>query len=253
MDKLDERAFELLFEIHKDLPREGPGNQESTARAFSMLTALPENPLILDIGCGPGKQTIDLAQLTDGKIVAVDTHKPYLDVLMERAGEQGLDDRIVAEHGDMFDLGYDEGSFDLIWAEGSIFIIGFQRGLVSWKHLLKERGYLAATELTWLKPDPPTEVVEYWNEEYPPMTTNEENLKVIRESGYEVVGHFALPESAWWDDYYSPEEKRIVFLREKYKDDEEAMAHIEYHQKEIDVYRRFSDYYGYVFYVCRAL
>lgn len=218
-----------------------------------MLTALPENPRILDIGCGSGKQTIDLAQLTGGKIIAVDTHEPFLEVLAEKVREQGLEGRVIVEYGDMFDLRYDEGSFDLIWAEGSIYIIGFQRGLTGWKPLLKKRGYLAATELTWLKPNPPTELTEYWKEAYPQMTANDENLKVIRDSGYEVEGHFALPESAWWDDYYSPEEKRIGILRKKYRNDEEAMACIEYHQKEIDIYRQFSNYFGYVFYVCRAV
>ena len=251
MDKPTGKDLKLFFEIHSGLPREGPGNEESTAKAFSMLTELPANPRILDIGCGPGKQTIDLSRLTEGEIVAVDNHRPFLDVLKGKIADYGLGERIRAEHGDMFDLGYEAGSFDLIWAEGSIYIIGFARGLESWKRLLTKRGYLAATELTWLKPNPPSELTEYWNEQYPPMTTTEKNLKVIRDCGYEVVGHFALPESAWWNDYYNPQEKRLSLLREKYRNDDEALAYLAFEQEEIDIYRRFSDFYGYVFYVCR--
>ncbi len=252
MDKPTDKDLELFFEIHSGMPREGPGDKESTAKAFSLLTELPANPRVLDIGCGPGKQTIDLARLTDGEIVAVDNHVPYLDVLKRKVMDRGLEERIRVEFGDMFNLGYEARSFDLIWAEGSIYIFGFARGLQSWKRLLKKGGYLAATELTWLKPDPPGELTKYWQVEYPPMTTTEKNLEVIGGCGYEVVGHFALPESAWWDDYYDPQEKRLSLLREKYRNDDEALTLFAAEQKEIDIYRRYSDFYGYVFYVCRS-
>ncbi|TET24313.1 MAG: SAM-dependent methyltransferase, partial [Candidatus Bathyarchaeum sp.] len=44
------------------LPRECPGDNESTRKAYLMLEGLPENSRILDIGCGPGMQTIELAK-----------------------------------------------------------------------------------------------------------------------------------------------------------------------------------------------
>ncbi|HXG68618.1 MAG TPA: class I SAM-dependent methyltransferase [Blastocatellia bacterium] len=246
---MGDRAREIFFEIHRGLPREGPGDSASTRKAFSMLADLPPQPKILDIGCGPGKQTLDLAALTDGEIIAVDNHQPYLDALEEQARQQGLSDRIRVMNTDMFALKFPEASFDVIWAEGSIYIIGFARGLKEWKALLRKSGYLAASELTWLKPDPPDEARKYLEEAYPAMQDVEGNLQIIKDSGYKTVDYFALPESAWWDDYYAPLEGRLKILQEKYKGDEEALAVLEMERAEIDLYRKYSDFYGYVFYI----
>jgi SAM-dependent methyltransferase len=248
----EQEMLEVFFEIHKDIPREGPGEFGSTKKAFSMLSDLPKEPNILDIGCGPGRQTLDLIRLTAGKIIAVDTHQPFLDGLSEEVAHQGLSDRITVLNRDMFDLGFDEMSFDLIWSEGSIYIIGFEKGLRTWLPLLKKDGYLAATELTWLKPDAPEETRDFWEEAYPAMQGVEDNLKVIRQTGYRPIGHFTIPESAWWNDYYNPIEKRLATLREKYRANIEAMGVLALEQKEIDLYRKYSNYFGYVFYLMRA-
>ena len=149
----------------------------------------------------------------------------------------------------MFELDLDPASFDVIWSEGAIYIIGFERGLCEWKPLLKTGGYLAVTELTWLKPDPPGEIKAYWNENYPGMKMVEENLAIIQAAGYRQVGHFILPDSSWWDDYYTPLEKRIVMLVEKFKDDDEAMALLRESQRESDLHKIYAEWYGYVFYV----
>lgn len=80
--------MDVFFEIHRDLPREGPGNNESTRKAFHLLNGLPSQPNILDIGCGPGMQTIEIAKMTNGKIIAIDTHEPFLEELNRRAEKQ---------------------------------------------------------------------------------------------------------------------------------------------------------------------
>ena len=64
---------EFFFVIHRDLPREGPGNNEATRKAFALLRNLPPQSLILDIGCGPGMQTVELAKISNGKIIASQT------------------------------------------------------------------------------------------------------------------------------------------------------------------------------------
>ncbi|MFC1896788.1 SAM-dependent methyltransferase, partial [Thermodesulfobacteriota bacterium] len=89
-------------------------------------------------------------------------------------------------------------------------------------------------------------------EEYPEMRNIESTLSAIRRAGYSVIGHFVLPESAWWRHYYTPLEKKLVALREDYKDNPEALVMIELHEREIDLFRKYSDYYGYVFYVTQG-
>ena len=217
-----------------------------------MLTDLPKEPNILDIGCGPGRQTLDLIRLNAGKIIAVDIHQPFLDAFTEQVAQQDLSDRITVLNGDMFDLGFEENTFNLIWSEGSIYVMGFEKGLRAWLPLLKKDGYLAATEITWIKPDAPKETRDFWAEAYPAMQDVEANLKVIQQTGYRHIGHFTIPESAWWNDYYNPIEKRLAKLQERYRTNLEAMGVLEMEQKEIDLYRKYSKYYGYVFYLMQV-
>lgn len=244
--------MDIFFDIHKDLPREGPGDSASTLRAFSLLKDLPPSPPILDIGCGPGMQTLDLARATDGKIIAVDTHQPFLDQLQQRAQAEGLAGRISMLNQSMFALEFEKQSFDLLWSEGAIYIIGFETGLRAWRPLIKPGGYVAVTEISWLKPNPPEEVYSYWTAEYPGMRGVAENLKSVRAAGYRVIDHFTLPPSSWWTDYYTPIEARLPGLREKYQGNAEAKEWLDATQKECDIYRKYSDWYGYVFYVMQV-
>jgi ubiquinone/menaquinone biosynthesis C-methylase UbiE len=245
--------MDIFFDIHKDLPREGPGDSNSTAQAFSLLKDLPPNPLILDIGCGPGMQTLNLAYLKNNRLLAVDNHQPFLTQLKHHAQTMAGQNQIILTNASMFDLPFPANSFDAIWAEGSIYIIGFEKGLLTWQALLKPGGYLAVTEISWLKPDPPQEVVSYWLAEYPGMRSIGENLKIIQTAGYHDIGHFTLPPSSWWTDYYTPIEKRIQALREKYRDNPKANDMLDATQKEIETYRKYSNWYGYVFYVMKVL
>ncbi len=241
--------MDLFFEIHHDLPREAPGSDACTARALSMTLPLPRDPHILDIGCGPGAQTLVLAKQTGGHVTAIDTHQPFLDDLKRRAERAHLASRIHPQHGDMTALEIGEASFDLIWSEGAIYIMGFREGLQAWRRFLKPGGALAVTEAAWLVDDPPDEARRFWQAAYPAMKHVEENIAILQEAGYSHVGHFTLPESAWWDDYYTPVEHRIAALRKQYQDDAEALAILDEEQREIDLYRKFSPSYGYVFYI----
>jgi ubiquinone/menaquinone biosynthesis C-methylase UbiE len=242
-------AFQVFFEIHSDLPREGPGNNESTTQAFSLLPQLPSNPSILDLGCGPGMQTIQLAKLIDGYITAVDLHQPYLDQLQQSIEAEGLDDRIQPVKADMDDLPFEPESFDVIWSEGSAYILEFGNALRKWRPLLKHPGYLVASEISWIRQDPPQAVINFWQDEYPNMQSIEANLSLAKSYSYLPLAHFILPQKAWWDNYYTPLKSRLNQLEAKYRDDPDASKILSSHKKEIDLYHQYSDYYGYVFYI----
>jgi len=130
-----ELDWELLLEIHKDMPRQGSGRDEYTQKAFEMIPVIKQ-PKILDIGCGPGMQTIKLAKLSDGEIIGIDIFQQYLDQLKESIEKENLKDRVKAVNQSMFEIKYPEEFFDIIWAEGSIFVIGFEKGLTEWMKLV---------------------------------------------------------------------------------------------------------------------
>lgn len=245
--------MDIFFEIYQDLPRQGPGDNQSTQRAISLLTSLPLQPLILDIGCGTGASTIELAKQTQGNVIAIDSHQPFLETLKQQALEEGVAEHISAINASMFALEFEAQTFDVIWAEGAIYIIGFEQGLRDWRSLLKLNGYLVVSELSWLRPQPPKEVQAFWETQYPGIRTIEENLTIIHVTNYRAIEHFVLPPSSWWTDYYSPLEARIAWLRDKYRDDREAQRQLDETQFEIELYRKYSDWYGYVFYVMQIV
>lgn len=242
----------VFWEIHSGLPREGPGDNVSTRRAYAMADELPLNPRILDIGCGPGQQTLELAAVSGSRVVAVDLQRPFLQDLRSRALERGLGKQIAMVNASMAAPPFADQSFDLIWCEGAMYNLGFAETLATWKRVLRPRGYVAVTEPCWLKPDAPEDVRTMFAE-YAAMAFADDWLSVIANAGYETVGRFTLPASSWWDDYYAPMIERLAVLRERYRDDDAALEVIAEHDREIDAYRKHSAYYGYVFFVLRLI
>jgi ubiquinone/menaquinone biosynthesis C-methylase UbiE len=240
--------LDLFLKIHKDMPRQGSGRNKYTQKAYEMIPLIKQ-PKILDIGCGPGMQTIKLAKLSNGEIVGIDIFQQYLDQLQKSIEKENLANRVKAVNQSMFEIQYPEEFFDIIWAEGSIFIIGFEKGLTEWKKYIRSNGYLAVHEMTWLKENPPIEICEYWKRVYPDITTIKNNLETIEKCGYKIIGYFPLPEDAWWDFYYEPLEKRLKDMRIKFKGNSKVMEMIQEEQLEIDLFRKYNSWYGSVFYV----
>jgi SAM-dependent methyltransferase len=241
---------EILFEVHQGLTREGPGLGDYTRRAFEMLPAMSA-PRILDIGCGPGGPTIEVAKLSGGEVIGMDNHQPYLDDLVKSIEREGLSDRVSALECSMFEMDFPDERFDIIWSEGSIFVCGFERGLNDWKRLLVPGGCLAIHHVAWLRPDPPAEIFDYWKKKYPAIASVPDCIEIIDRCGYELIGHFPLPEDAWWIEYYGPLEDRLVKLREKYAGNQDALEYLETEQEEIDMYKKHNEWYGSVFYILR--
>jgi len=239
---------DILFEIHQGLAQEGPVRNEYTSKAFRMLPQL-DKPRMLDVGCGPGGPTLELARLSQGDVIGMDIHQPYLRELAKKVKRAGLSKRVHALNCSMFEMGFPDESFHIIWAEGAIFIIGFERGLREWRRFIKPHGFLVVHEMTWLRPDPPQEIYQYWREIYPGIGTVPENLEKICGCGYNLIGHFTLPEDAWWIEYYGPLEERIRGLGKKYVDDPEARAALEGKQREIDLFNKYRQWYGSAFFV----
>ena len=243
--------MEHFMQLFGELPRAGPGDGRSTAKALGMVRGLPANPTILDVGCGPGVQTLDLARLTDGRILAMDLMSRMVERTKEAVEREGVGDRVRILRMDMNEMGFTGESFDLVWSEGAIYLMGFQAGLEKLRPLVKKGGHVAVSEAIWLKPDPPEEVRAFW-QEYPEIDTVESKIEIIQELGYLHVGSFVLPPECWTREYYDPLQRRADFLEEEWKTEpEEVKVILQEARREIDMFRRFHDYYGYCFFVMK--
>lgn len=241
-----------FFEAFDTLERLSPGSDKSTIQATSFVDDNNKNMTILDIGCGVGIHTLLLAKVfPNATIKAIDSHVPYIDILNHKAQTQGISNRVIGEHASMFDMPFEENIFDIIWAEGSIYVAGFENGLNDWKKYLKNGGYLICNELSWITNNPSQESYSFWNEEYPQIDTISNKIKQIEKMGYTFVSEFTLPKEDWIDNYYGPLQANLDFMKQKYTKNRVALEVIAMIQEEINLYHRYSDDYSYVFYIMK--
>jgi len=187
-----------------------------------------ENPHILDIGCGSGVPTIELAKLSGGEIIGIDIKQSLLDRLNGKIEEEGFSGRVKTMKCSLFEIDFPDESFDIIWAEGSIWIIGFEKGLKEWRRLLKPNGFSVVHD---------------------EIKTVSNKLKEIPGYGYKLINHFSLPEDAHWTEYYRPLEIRIKELYVKYKNNSKALKILKKHQSEIDMVKRDPKEHSSAFYI----
>jgi SAM-dependent methyltransferase len=239
----------FFYQVFESLPRQGPGCTGATRKAFSYLPPLPGDPEILDIGCGSGIQTRDLAALTGGTITAVDNHQPFLDILRAGSIHDGLEGRIRTVCASMDALPFEKGQFDLIWSEGAIFIVGFEEGLKLWRPFVKRGGFLVVSDADWFEPNPPKELMDWWESEgYVPVSEDEMKERVKR-AGLRLITTYRLPEAGWWDNYHVPMLARIAELRKTHGSDPGYAALLNAFEHEAVMYRKYKRYYGYTFFV----
>jgi SAM-dependent methyltransferase len=246
-----DRMTTLFFELFTGLPRQGPGDAASTLRALSLVPDVGPQTRVLTPGCGTGLEARLIARHAPVRILGIDNHPPYVEEFNRRARELGCADRVEARVGDMHRLELPSGSFELIWCEGAIYVVGFDVGLREWRRLLTPDGHIALTEVCWTQPDPPPECLAFWEQEYPAIRDVASRLRIIAECGYEPVAHFALPASAWWDDYYRPLQENILQFRVRHESETDAQQIAGSVQREIDVWKQYSDFYAYEFFVMR--
>ena len=247
----EDRATALFFELFDGLPRQGPGNTASTLRALALVPGVGAGTRVLDVGCGTGAQTLVLARNSPARILAIDNHPPYVDILRREARRLGLGDRVEARVADMRRLEFEERPFDLIWCEGAIYNVGVETGLRDWGRLLRPGGYFAFTEVCWRQPDPPAPCAAFWEREYPAIRDTGALLEAIQGCGYETIEHFPLPASAWWDNYYRPLQANVTAFRERHHGEEDARELADGVQTEIDIWHVHAEFYGYEFFVLR--
>jgi SAM-dependent methyltransferase len=243
----------LICEYFSNVQRQGPGSPEATRQAYAFLDHLPEFPRIADIGCGTGGQTMVLASLTSGHITGMDLFPRFIELFQQNAAHLGLQDRVQGVVASMEQLPFEPNSLDLIWCEGAIYNIGFQRGLAEWKPFLKDGGYLAVTEASWFTPQRPAEIHDFWMDAYPEMDTIPNKVAQMQQAGYVPVATFIIPETCWTDHFFAPQVPAQELFLKKYAGVKAAEDLVAYMRHEARLYAQYKEYYGYVFYIGKKI
>ncbi|MHA1533072.1 MAG: class I SAM-dependent methyltransferase [Candidatus Heimdallarchaeota archaeon] len=199
-----------LYRIEKDHIRENLNKY--TRKAFNLLTEC-KNPHILDVGCGSGVPTIELATISNGQVTGIDIDVTSLNLLRRKIKEMGLNNQVSVIKDSIFTMDFPEECFDIIWAEGSIFVIGFEKSLKKWNRFLKPNGFL---------------VIHDENKD------KNKKLGLITKYGYTLTAQFDLSDNLWWLEYYSPLEHLIQKFRHKYPNDSDLGNELNNDQTEIE-------------------
>ncbi|MDR0771099.1 MAG: class I SAM-dependent methyltransferase [Burkholderiales bacterium] len=249
MEDEQKSITDLIIETHEGLERQGPGSPEMTIKALSFLDNLDEISRVMDLGCGTGGQTRVLAKKITGKITGVDQFPGFIKAFNDNAKKSNLQERVTGVVGSMENLFFQKEEVDLIWSEGAIDNIGFEKGLNYWNGFLKKNGHVVVTCPSWFTDERPAEIEKFWADAGSKLDTIGHNISILQKSGYSFVAAFALPENCWTDNYFIPRETAEKALLEKYTGNKTVAAYIEDEKFEVALYSKYKQYYGYVFYI----
>jgi len=245
--------FNLICEYFLQSERQGPGSPEVTLKALSFIEGLTEKSKIADIGCGTGGQTMVLAQNTPCEITGIDLFPGFINQFNQNAQNKNLQDSVKGVVGNMENLPFQEEELDLIWSEGAIYNIGFERGLTEWRKFLKQGGYIAVTENTWFTEERPAEIEDFWQKAYPEIDTIPHKVSQMQKAGYIPVATFILPENCWTEHFYIPLVAVQETFLQKYADNKTAEDFIASERYEQELYSKYKAHYGYVFYIGKKI
>ena len=244
--------LQLLIDLHKNNHRQGPGGDAETRLAIELSKLDKSAPLrIADIGCGTGASTLVLAQDLAADITAVDFLPEFLEALKTRAAGAGVADRISTLSCPMESLPFGDGDFDVLWSEGAIYNMGFEKGVAGWNRYLKVGGVLVVSEITWTTSSRPSELQKHWDAEYPEIDVASSKISILEKNGYSPIGYFVLPEHCWFDNYYRPMQKGFQRFLDRHDNSKEARAVVEAEEREIELYEKYGRHYSYGVYVAR--
>ena len=245
-------TLKYLVDLHKSASRQGPGSDRETLRALELARLDPSARLrVADIGCGTGASTLQLARSLNASITAVDFLPEFIEILGRRARDEGLSEKITPLVASMEMLPFREREYDVLWSEGAVYNMGFERGISEWRPFLRPGGILVVSEITWTTGSRPREIHDYWVNEYPEIDTASSKIRTLEQYGYSPVGSFILPRSCWLENYYRPLQDGFEAFLSRHDHSEESLAIVEAERKEIAMYEKYGAYYSYGVYIAK--
>lgn len=237
--------IDLLFGGMEKL---GPGGNPHTLHVLRLLPKIRFD-VIVDAGCGTGRQTMVLAKELDTIVHAVDSYEPFLTDLARRAEQIGIGRLVQTHRMDMKDIPGVFPHIDLLWSEGAAYNIGFENALNVWARSIDRGGLVVVSELAWLSEQAPDVAREFFRSAYPAMQHTARNISAVEKAGYKLLDTYTLPREAWIEGYYDVLEPRAKALTSH--SDPAVREFARETVREIEVFAASDESYGYVFYLLR--
>lgn len=244
-----EQIPQSLFDFFEKMPRQGPGSEKLTKELLQKFRyLLPENPIAADMGCGSGAAALILAE-QNISVTGVDIHQPFLDMMMQRAKSKGLEHLVKSQQASMTETNFSPESLDLIWSEGAAFTVGFENALKSFFPLLKSGGLLGVSDCFYFQNETPEEVVKQWQIWDANIKTVAESLEIAEKLGYRFLHSERVTPKMWEESFYQPMEQIIASIQADKSSSPELLEMAETQTFEMKFFRKYNDFYGYVFHI----
>jgi ubiquinone/menaquinone biosynthesis C-methylase UbiE len=207
----------MVEEILKELDADGFRSVflKYTRDAYENIPKI-DKPHILDIGCGTGMPTLELARLSNGEITGIDIDQEALEKLNLKIKQEGLSDRVKLYNRSIYNIKFEDEMFDILWEEGVIHLLDLKRALTECNRVLKLNGFMVTGEASnWA----------------------DKKLKHFPKFGFKLIKKIPWERECWWTQYYSPLEEKINILRKKY-DNLDEIEEIKRHVIEIEMVKK---------------
>lgn len=97
----------------------------------------------LDVGCGKGNHTSELARRFHLQVFGIDPVDGNLGIARDAASERGLAGRVTFTKGSMESIPFEDATFDLIWCRDAlVHVQGLRRGFSECGRVLKPHGHM---------------------------------------------------------------------------------------------------------------
>jgi ubiquinone/menaquinone biosynthesis C-methylase UbiE len=182
-----------------------------TRKTYGLIPKI-KNPQILDVGCGTGVPTIEIAKISNGHVTGIDIDERLLNILRRKIKEIGLNDKICVLNKSIKMMDFQKESFDIIWSEGAVFVIGFEKSIKDWRELLRPNGYMVLHD---------------------DIKNKSKKLGLIGKNGYQLIAEYDLTFEIWWKEYYSKLEKLVESYEDKKPLDPKLRKEIDSDQNQV--------------------
>ena len=116
---------------------------------------------------------------------------------------------------------------------------------------MASNGIAVISEMNYFTSEVPETVKIYMKKVYPAIKTEQENSDIINSSGFKVLGIHRLPSMAWWDNYYEPLRDNIESLKNSNVSVMQSV--ISETEEEMKFFEEYDKFYGYSFYIMKAV
>lgn len=225
-----------------------PAGKEFTFAA-ARFSGINPSSRVLDLGCGYGDSSCNLASEFRCKVTSVDISNENINYARQAAIDHNISHLITFITADLLTLDFKENPFELILAEGGLLsFISRRKGIELASSWLSRGGWFVFSDLILLTEKIPEEILSIFEHDRFKYETEQSYRNLLTEIGLDIHFMSLIPPSGW-DNYYAHMARRLEDNKGFFADRKIKLA---FH-REIDVFYRLEAYryIGYLFCIAR--